>query len=78
MRTRGALQSSRAEQFREHAANCLRLAAVAQDEQARAMLVHLAEAWVRLAAATPADPMLTCTGTGLQEKMSESNGSEER
>ena len=42
----GRLQSTRAEQFREHAANCLKLAASAQNEQARAMLVHMAEGWI--------------------------------
>jgi hypothetical protein len=65
------MRASRAEQFREHAANCLRLAAVAQDQQAQAVLMHMAEAWIRLAAATPA-------ASGSQEKKSEPSGSEER
>jgi hypothetical protein len=59
------LQSNRAEQFRENAANCLRLAASAQNEQARAMLMHMADAWVRLAASTK------------EEAAAEPNGSEE-
>jgi hypothetical protein len=42
---------SKAEQ---HAANCLRLAASVQDQQAHAMLMHMAEAWIRLAASQEA------------------------
>jgi hypothetical protein len=45
----GVRLESKAEQFRENAANCLKLAAAAHDEQARAMFVRMAETWVRLA-----------------------------
>jgi hypothetical protein len=55
---------SKAEQFREHAADCLKLAASAQNEQARAMLMHMADAWVRLAAS--------------KEELAEPHDSEER
>jgi hypothetical protein len=62
---------SKAEQFREHATDCVKLAASAQTEQARAMLMHMADAWVRLAASQ--EDM----GHGSW-KVTEPGGSEER
>jgi hypothetical protein len=47
--SRGVVKS-KAKFFRDRAADCARLAAVAKDERARAMLIHMAAAaWVRLA-----------------------------
>jgi hypothetical protein len=40
---------SRVERYRVYAADCAKLAASAQDEQARAMLMRMADAWVRMA-----------------------------
>jgi hypothetical protein len=46
--SRGVVKS-KPKLFRDHAADCTRLAAVAKDERSRAMLMHMAAAWVRLA-----------------------------
>jgi hypothetical protein len=46
--SRGVVKS-KAKFFRDRAADCARLAAVAKDERARAMLIHMAAAWVWLA-----------------------------
>ena len=46
--SRGVVKS-KAKFFRDRAADCARLAAVAKDERARAMLIHMAAAWVRVA-----------------------------
>jgi hypothetical protein len=40
---------SKAKLFRDHAADCARPAVVAKDERARATLMHMTAAWVRLA-----------------------------
>jgi hypothetical protein len=37
------------EQYRQHAAICLRLAQLATDERDKIMLLHMADAWRRLA-----------------------------
>jgi hypothetical protein len=39
---------SKIEQYREHAADCAKLAATATDDRTRAMLMHMADAWLRL------------------------------
>jgi hypothetical protein len=46
--SRGVVKS-KATLFRDHAADCMRLAAVAKDERSRAMLMHMAAAWARMA-----------------------------
>ena len=66
---------NKSEQFREHAADCLRLAASAQDQQAHALLMHMADAWIRLAAATPSGSRAACGGATWGE-MPEQNGSD--
>jgi hypothetical protein len=38
-----------AKRYREYAADCARLSAVACDERSRAVLLHMACAWLRLA-----------------------------
>ena len=44
-----ALQMSSPENYRRYAQECLQLAAVLSDPQARAMLAHMAQVWLRLA-----------------------------
>jgi hypothetical protein len=40
---------SKVERYREHATDCAKLAASATDDQARAVLMHMAKVWLRLA-----------------------------
>jgi hypothetical protein len=40
---------TKSDEFRERAGECVKLAAAATDEKARAALMHMADAWVRLA-----------------------------
>ncbi|HEY6331111.1 MAG TPA: hypothetical protein VI756_17415 [Blastocatellia bacterium] len=54
----------KAEQFRQHAADCVKLAAAATDHQARTALMHMASAWLRL--------------IEWHEKLAEPEGDEER
>ncbi len=42
---------ARSEQYRRFAQECLALARDAQDERARASLLHMAQVWLRLAEA---------------------------
>jgi len=39
----------RPEEYRRHATECLRIAAVVTDPQNRILLIHMAQAWLRLA-----------------------------
>ena len=52
--------------YREHAAECVRRAREAPNEEVRAMLLRMAEIWIDLA--TYVEALTSAPGTGLKEE----------